>query len=58
MIYREVINMLEQINVLREKLEKQVIEDYAYDQIVETSKKIDALLVDYYRSLQIIDVAI
>ena len=50
--------MLEEINMLREKLERQVVENDAYDQIVETSKKIDSLLVDYYKSLQIIDLAV
>lgn len=50
--------MLEEINVLREKLEKQVLEEESYEQIVETSKRIDALLIEYYRSLQVIDFAV
>lgn len=44
--------MLEKINMLREKLEKQVLENENYDKVVETSQLIDKLLVEYYKSLQ------
>lgn len=50
--------MLEEINMLREKLERQVVENYTYEQIVETSKKIDVLLVEYYKSLKTVDIAV
>lgn len=43
--------MLEQINVLREKLEKQILENKSYDEILITSKEIDKLLVEYYDSI-------
>ena len=43
--------MLEQINVLREKLEKQILENKSYDEILITSKEIDKLLVEYYNSI-------
>ena len=43
--------MLNEINVLREQLEEQVITNAPYQEILMTSKKIDNLLVDYYKSL-------
>ena len=43
--------MLEQINMLREKLESQILENDSYDRILITSKEIDKLLVDYYNSI-------
>ena len=43
--------MLEQINVLREKLETQILENKSYEEILITSKEIDKLLVDYYNSI-------
>ena len=43
--------MLEQINVLREKLETQILENKSYDDILITSKEIDKLLVEYYNSI-------
>ena len=43
--------MLEQINVLREKLETQILENKSYDEILITSKEIDELLVEYYNSI-------
>ena len=45
--------MLEQINVLREKLETQILENEAYEEILITSKEIDKLLVEYYNSISI-----
>lgn len=47
--------MLEEINVLREKLELQVLENESYEEVLKTSKQIDKLLVEYYKSLQIFD---
>jgi len=44
--------MLDEINVLREKLEMQVLENKAYEDILETSRQIDKLLVKYYKSIQ------
>ena len=43
--------MLEKINVLREKLETQILENKSYDEILTTSKEIDKLLVEYYNSI-------
>lgn len=43
--------MLEQINVLREKLETQILENKSYDEILITSQEIDHLLVEYYNSI-------
>ncbi len=43
--------MLEQINVLREKLETQILENKSYEEILTTSKEIDKLLVEYYESI-------
>lgn len=40
--------MLSEINILREKLEKQLISNASYDDIYDTSIKIDKLLVEYY----------
>lgn len=43
--------MLEQINVLREKLETQILDNESYEEILTTSKEIDKLLVKYYNSV-------
>lgn len=43
--------MSEEIKILREKLEMQVLGNEAYDEIVKTSKQLDILLVEYYKSL-------
>ena len=45
--------MLNKINVLREKLEKQFLEDESYDKILATSREIDELLVKYYKEIAI-----
>lgn len=45
--------MLEQINVLRDKLETQILENKSYDEILITSKEIDKLLVEYYNSISV-----
>ena len=41
-------NMLNKINTLREKLDRQILEDKPYDEILETSREIDKLLVEFY----------
>lgn len=43
--------MLNQINMLREKLEMQVLENESYDDVLKTSKQIDVLLVEHYKSI-------
>ena len=43
--------MLEQINVLREKLETQILENKTYKEILITSQEIDKLLVEYYSGI-------
>ena len=45
--------MLEEINVLREKLEKQVLENVPYNDILSTSKELDKLLIEYYKSSEV-----
>ena len=42
------INMLNKINMLREKLENQILDNEPYDKVLDTSREIDKLLVDYY----------
>lgn len=44
--------MLDEINMLREKLENQILNNESYEEIIITSKQIDVLLVKYYNSLQ------
>jgi len=44
--------MLDEINVLREKLDMQILENECYKEILKTSKQIDVLLVKYYKSVQ------
>ncbi len=40
--------MLEKINMLREKLESQILNNEPYDKVLATSREIDSLLVAYY----------
>lgn len=42
--------MLDKINMLREKLENQILDNEPYDKVLATSREIDALLVEYYNS--------
>ena len=42
--------MLNKINILREKLEKQMLEERPYDEVLETSREIDKLLVEFYKN--------
>lgn len=44
--------VMEKINILKKKLETQVLNEDSYDKIYETSAKIDTLLVEYYKNLQ------
>ena len=50
--------MLETINMLREKLEQQVLGNESYDVILATSKQIDKLLVEYYRMTENFNLAL
>ena len=38
----------DRINVLREKLEDQILKNEPYDKIYKTSKEIDKLVTEYY----------
>lgn len=49
---RDVINMLEKIDVLREKLEQQVITNRPYNEILSTSEDLDKLIVEYYKNME------
>ncbi|MBR5227424.1 MAG: Spo0E family sporulation regulatory protein-aspartic acid phosphatase [Clostridia bacterium] len=42
--------MLDNINLLKEKLDLLLKSNASYDEIYAISKKIDELLVDYYKS--------
>ena len=42
-------NMLNKINILRDKLERQLLEEKPYDEVLETSREIDKLLVEFYK---------
>lgn len=44
--------LVDEINKLKNKLEKQVMKKDSYDEIYETSVKIDKLLVKYYKELE------
>ena len=44
--------LVDEINKLKTKLEKQVLEKDSYDKIYETSVEIDKLLVKYYKELE------
>ena len=43
--------MLKRINELREKLESQMLNNDSYETVLQTSQKIDELLVAYYKSI-------
>ena len=40
----------DEINVLREKLEKQILVNDSYDNIYDTSLQIDNLIIEYYKN--------
>ena len=44
--------MLDEINVLREKLEDQILKNESYEVVLKTSRQIDILLIEYYKSMQ------
>ena len=44
--------MLDEINMLREKLEKQILANESYEEVLKTSRQIDELLVEHYKSIQ------
>ncbi len=41
--------MLNKINILREKLDRQMLEKRPYGEVLETSREIDRLLVEFYK---------
>lgn len=43
--------VIEELNVLKKKLEDQVLKNDPYDKIYETSTKIDDLLIEYYENI-------
>ncbi len=43
--------ILDDINILKQKLEKQIDTNEPYEEIYKTSVEIDKLLVEYYSSL-------
>ena len=43
--------MLEEIDMLREKLDEQVLKNAPYEDILFTSKEIDYLLIKYYSDM-------
>ena len=44
--------LVDEINILKKKLERQIEKDDSYDRIYETSVMIDELLVAYYREYE------
>ena len=42
-----------EINVLREKLENQILKNDSYDNIYNTSLEIDNLITEYYKNKQL-----
>ena len=42
--------VIEQLNLLKKKLEDQVMKKDSYDKIYETSVEIDKLLIEYYKN--------
>ena len=45
--------IVKEIDTLKEKMEKQIVENRPYDEIYETSVAIDKLLVEYYKMYSI-----
>ena len=45
--------VVDEINVLREKLEKQIANNEPYEEIYDTSLKIDDLITKYYTSKEL-----
>lgn len=44
--------VIEELNVLKKKLEDQVLKNDSYDKIYETSTRIDDLLIEYYENIE------
>lgn len=44
--------VVDQINILKKKLESQILQQDSYDKIYETSVEIDKLLVQYYNEYE------
>ncbi len=44
--------VVEELNLLKKKLEDEVLSNVSYDKIYETSVKIDSLLIEYYKEAQ------
>ncbi len=44
--------IVEEIDILKKKLEEQIKKEDSYDTIYETSVEIDKLLVKYYKDLE------
>lgn len=40
--------IIEQIDELKQRLDKEIEQDFPYEQILKTSKEIDELLAQYY----------
>jgi len=50
--------MLDKINMLREKLETQVLENESYDNVLKTSRQIDSIIIEYYKSMKLFDIIV
>lgn len=46
------MELVDEINILKRKLENQIQKDDSYDRIYETSIMIDELLVAYYKEFE------
>lgn len=44
--------VVDEINILKTKLENQIMKEDSYETIYETSVEIDKLLVKYYKNLE------
>lgn len=42
----------DEINILKKKLEEQLLNEDSYDKIYETSIRIDELLINYYKEFE------
>ena len=52
-VTKELIKVIvEEIDILKKKLEEQIKKEDSYDTIYETSVEIDKLLVKYYKDLE------
>ncbi|CCY72144.1 unknown [Clostridium sp. CAG:921] len=44
--------IIDEINYLKNKLEKQIAQNDSYERIYETSARIDKLLINYYNDIE------